>query len=53
MTIITGNDSGKVARWVIQKSASNPVDYDPDLIPSSWKSWLSQTRKDPPSATED
>lgn len=39
---------GKISRWVVQKSKSSPSEYDPDLIPSSWKSWLSRTRQDPP-----
>ena len=39
---------GKLSRWIVQKGKSNPSDYDPEMIPSAWKSWLSKTRKDPP-----
>ena len=39
-------------RWVEQKDAVDPFEYDESKLPVEWQAWLRHTRGDPPTVEE-
>lgn len=46
------DNSKQLLRIVEPDSGSTAADYDPTSVPPQWRSWLSYSRRDPPTAEE-